>query len=73
VDRQRVHAAKRIDEIEPVTAVKMQRDFAVRGRFVGELRIGLPELEIVVDFRVRDQRSAVIKHERLTARLEIND
>ena len=73
VQRDRIHAAQMAREIEPVPAIEMQRQLAIRrGREngVGQRRA---QLEVIVDLAIGDERRAARLVERLIAGREIDD
>ena len=69
----RVHAAQMPREIEPVAAIEMERQLAIRAggeRCAGQLGV---QLEVVVDLAIGDERGAAGLVERLVAGREIDD
>ncbi len=77
VQRQRIHAAQMLRELEPVATIKMQRQLAIRlGRKrnrAGAAAQCLAQLDVIVDLGIGDQRGAAGLIERLRAGREIDN
>ena len=77
VQRDRIHAAQMLGEVEPVAAIEMQRQLAIRlGRKrnrAGAAAQRLAQLDVIVDLGIGDQRRAAGLVERLVAGREIDD
>ncbi len=73
VQRDRVHAAQALGEVEPVGAEQMQRRLAVRLRGERDLGHRRAQLDVVVDLAVGDQRGAAGLEQRLVAGHQIDD
>ena len=73
MQRDRIHAAQMLGEIETEFAIEMQRQLAIRGG--GDFRfrhLGM-KLAVIIDLAIRDQRGAARLVERLVAGREIDD
>ncbi len=73
VQRQRIHAAQPAGEIEPVAAIEMQRQLAIRLGRERRVRQRRPQLDVIVDLGIGDERRTAGLVERLVAGREIDD